>query len=54
MTQQIKFLNYFGLEKVPCVFAAMIVSTIPVSILGSKFAMGHDPFWYAQIRVPVP
>ena len=27
------------------VFTTMLVSTIPVSILGAHFAMGIDPFW---------
>jgi len=29
----------------PIVFIAMIVSTVPMSILGARFAMGVRPFW---------
>ena len=27
------------------VFVAMLVSTVPMSILGARFAMGIRPFW---------
>jgi hypothetical protein len=29
----------------PIVFVAMLVSTVPMSILGAHFAMGVRPFW---------
>lgn len=31
--------------QLPLVFVCMVVSTIPVSILGSRFAMSTEPFW---------
>ena len=35
--------------KFPAVLVAMLGSTIPISIIGSKFAMAVTPFW-APIR----
>jgi len=30
---------------VPVVFLAIFVSTIPVSVIGTRFAIGQKPFW---------
>jgi len=35
------------------VFFAMLCSTIPVSIIGVKYAMGSEPFWAPSQYVPV-
>ncbi|KAH8074788.1 hypothetical protein BXZ70DRAFT_963711 [Cristinia sonorae] len=37
----------------PSVFAGMIGSTIPVSIIGIRFAMAVDPFWKPEQYIPV-
>lgn len=37
----------------PSVLIAMIGSTIPISILGAKFAMAVDPFWTPMQFVPI-
>ncbi|KAI0248908.1 UPF0014-domain-containing protein [Lactifluus subvellereus] len=37
----------------PAVLAAMLVSTIPTSILGARFAMGIVPFWRPEQYIPV-
>ncbi|KIO34425.1 hypothetical protein M407DRAFT_240698 [Tulasnella calospora MUT 4182] len=39
--------------KIPSVFLSMAGSTIPVSILGSRFAMNHEPFWKPDQYIPV-
>lgn len=31
--------------QLPIVFLAMLVSTVPVSVFGTYFAMGISPFW---------
>lgn len=31
--------------QVPSLFTSMVGSTIPVAIIGSRFAMNHQPFW---------
>lgn len=38
---------------IPSVFVSMAGSTIPVSILGSRFAMTHEPFWKPDQYIPV-
>jgi len=38
---------------VPVVFSAMFISTIPVSIIGSRFAMGQQPFWVPDQYIPI-
>lgn len=35
------------------VFFAMFVSTIPVSVIGTRFAMGVEPFWTPEQYIPV-
>jgi ABC-type iron transport system FetAB permease component len=37
----------------PIVFVAMLVSTVPMSILGAHFAMGVRPFWSPAQYIPV-
>jgi len=37
----------------PIVFIAMLVSTVPMSILGARFAMGVRPFWTPDQYIPV-
>ncbi|KAH9970565.1 UPF0014-domain-containing protein [Lactifluus volemus] len=37
----------------PAVLAAMLVSTIPASILGARFAMDVAPFWSPDQYIPV-
>lgn len=32
----------------PAVFGSMLLSTIPVSIIGSRYAMAVQPFWHAS------
>ena len=39
---------YF-VSKFPAVLVAMLGSTVPISIIGTKFAMSVTPFW-APIR----
>ncbi|KAF8322712.1 UPF0014-domain-containing protein [Clavulina sp. PMI_390] len=36
----------------PAVFIAMFISTVPVSILGVRFAMSQQPFWYVYTLLP--
>ncbi|KAH9047058.1 hypothetical protein EDB84DRAFT_1463457 [Lactarius hengduanensis] len=38
---------------IPIVFLAMVVSTVPTSILGGRFAMGVSPFWTPDQYIPV-
>ncbi|KAH9033216.1 hypothetical protein EDB83DRAFT_2507875 [Lactarius deliciosus] len=38
---------------IPIVFLAMVVSTVPTSILGGRFAMGVNPFWTPDQYIPV-
>lgn len=44
---QLSLINdtHYSTPKIPSVFLSMAGSTIPVSILGSRFAMNHEPFW---------
>lgn len=37
----------------PIVLLSMTSSAIPVSILGTRFAMGYDPFWAPAAYIPV-
>ncbi|PVF99707.1 hypothetical protein CPB86DRAFT_702640 [Serendipita vermifera] len=37
----------------PSVLLSMTTSAIPVSILGTRFAMGYDPFWEPAAYIPV-
>ncbi|KDQ52681.1 hypothetical protein JAAARDRAFT_162520 [Jaapia argillacea MUCL 33604] len=37
----------------PCVLVAMVGSTIPVSVIGTRFAMSVEPFWLPEQFVPV-
>jgi len=37
---------------VPAVMASMIIGTVPASILGGRFAMGHRPFWDPELYIP--
>jgi len=37
----------------PSTLVAMAISTIPVSILGTRFAMSETPFWAAEKYIPV-
>ncbi|KLO17111.1 UPF0014-domain-containing protein [Schizopora paradoxa] len=37
----------------PIVFLGMICSTIPVSILGTRFAISVEPFWKADQYIPI-
>ncbi|KZT23281.1 UPF0014-domain-containing protein [Neolentinus lepideus HHB14362 ss-1] len=37
----------------PCVLLANVGSTIPVSIIGTRFAMAVQPFWVADQYIPV-
>jgi Uncharacterised protein family (UPF0014) len=39
--------------KFPTVLLSMTASAIPVSILGTRFAMGYDPFWAPAAYIPV-
>jgi hypothetical protein len=39
------FLSFPYISQFPAVLAAILVSTIPVSILGTHFAMEVVPFW---------
>ena len=47
---------FFACVKFPTVLIALLASTIPVSILGLKFAMRIFPFWtpeqFSQYRLP--
>ncbi|KAH8976575.1 hypothetical protein EDB86DRAFT_2967439 [Lactarius hatsudake] len=38
---------------IPIVFLAMVVSTVPTSILGGRFAMSVSPFWTPDQYIPV-
>ncbi|KAH9173650.1 hypothetical protein EDB89DRAFT_1956923, partial [Lactarius sanguifluus] len=38
---------------IPIVFLAMVVSTVPASVLGERFAMGVSPFWTPDQYIPV-
>jgi len=38
---------------VPAVFSAMFLSTIPVSIIGTRFAMSQAPFWVPDQYIPI-
>jgi hypothetical protein len=46
---RMKYCVFFCFEKFPAVLVAMLGSTIPIAILGTKFAMSVTPFW-APIR----
>ena len=35
--------------KVPAIMASMTIGTVPVSIIGGRFAMGHQPFWWVDL-----
>jgi len=37
----------------PSTLLSMAGSTIPVSILGGRFAMGNDPFWKPEAYIPI-
>ncbi|KAG8828004.1 hypothetical protein FRC19_010512 [Serendipita sp. 401] len=37
----------------PSVLLSMLSSAIPVSILGTRFAMGYDPWWQPAAYIPV-
>ncbi|KAF9519691.1 hypothetical protein BS47DRAFT_1374998 [Hydnum rufescens UP504] len=37
----------------PAVFASMVVSTVPVAVLGTRFAMGISPFWIPEQFIPI-
>ena len=37
--------SYIFVSKFPVVLVAMLGSTIPISIIGTKFAMSVTPFW---------
>jgi uncharacterized protein (TIGR00245 family) len=37
---------------IPTIFIAMSCSSIPVSILGSRFGMGYEPFWQPAQFIP--
>ena len=43
--RMIEYISYFFFSKFPAVLVAMLCSTIPISILGTKFAMAATPFW---------
>jgi hypothetical protein len=49
--------SFLSSSKFPAVLLAMLASTIPVSILGIKFAMRIFPFWtpeqFSQYRFPL-
>ncbi|CCO30790.1 hypothetical protein BN14_04822 [Rhizoctonia solani AG-1 IB] len=37
----------------PSTFVAMAISTIPVSIIGTRFAMSETEFWAAEKYIPI-
>ncbi|KAG8746546.1 hypothetical protein FRC10_004680 [Ceratobasidium sp. 414] len=39
--------------QLPSTFVAMAISTIPVSIIGTRFAMSEKEFWAAEKYIPV-